>query len=115
MLPLTTRRTIFERLRTHAAWVLVAALAMTAVLAIPFLTMGSDETASQEPGGVVFEARDRLEERFIPRVLPVPMIVEAAEGSITDKPTLAALLAPTSVPRCCRPSTLTPDTTSSAC
>ncbi len=92
MLPLSTRRSIFGYVRSHATWFLIAALAMTAVLAVPFLTMGTDETASQEPGGIVFEARDRLEERFIPRVLPVPMIIEATEGSITDKATLVALL-----------------------
>lgn len=92
MLPLSTRRTIFGHLRQRAGWVVLAAILATGLLAIPFLTMASDESASQEPGGAVFEARDRLEERFIPRVYPIPIIVEANEGSMTDQSTLLALL-----------------------
>jgi predicted RND superfamily exporter protein len=93
MLPLSTRRTIFGNLRHRAGWVITAALVVTALLAVPFLTMQSDETASQEPSGIVFEARDRVEERFVATVLPIPVVVEATSGSITDKATLTDLLA----------------------
>lgn len=92
MLTLSTRRTIFARIRERASWVILAAIVVTGLLAVPFLTMATDESASQEPGGVVFEARDRIEERFVPRVLSVSIIVEAAEGSLTDRATLMALL-----------------------
>ena len=92
MLPLTTRRTIFSGLRRRAPLVIIAALVVTALLAIPFLTMQPTTSASQEPSGVVFEARDRIEERFIARVLPVSVIVEASDGSITDKEVLADLI-----------------------
>ncbi|MDJ0791164.1 MAG: MMPL family transporter [Acidimicrobiia bacterium] len=93
MLPLSTRRSIFTRLRDRAGLVLVAALVVTGLLAIPFVTMSPDETASQEPSGVVFEARDRVEERFVATVLPVPIIIEAVEGSVTDRAVLLDLLA----------------------
>lgn len=93
MPPVSTRRHLFTGLRSHAGWVLSAVLVVTALLAVPFIALSSDDIASQEPGGVVFDARDRLEERFVPRVLPIPIIVEASRGSITDRNTLIAILA----------------------
>ncbi len=93
MLPIHTRRRIFTTLGSRPSWVFVAALLVTGLLAVPFVGMQPDATASQEPGGTIFEARDRIEERFVSTVLPIGVIIEAADGSITDKAVLTDLLA----------------------
>ncbi len=93
VLTLSARTRLFEYLSKNAVAVLVGTLILTAILAIPFVTMQPTESASQEPSGIVFDARDRMEERFIPLVFPISIIVEASEGSITDKATLLDLKA----------------------
>ena len=48
---------MFELLRRRAGTVIALTIAITAVLALPFLLFEPDETASQEPAGAVFDAR----------------------------------------------------------
>ncbi len=71
-----------EWIEQHTRAVILVALAVTALLAIPFLTMASDETASSEPGGAVFDARDAIEERFVSQVYGLFAITEARSGDI---------------------------------
>jgi uncharacterized protein len=75
----------------RSAATLVAAVVATALLAVPFLTMGSDEFASQEPSGPVFDARDALDERFGGGVVAWTFIVEAQDGDLLDRKDLLAL------------------------
>ena len=75
----------------HAGAVIVAALLVTGLLAVPLLTMTPDEFASQEPGGAVFEARDAIEERFGRDVVTWFFIVEASDGDLLDRNGLLAL------------------------
>ena len=73
---------IMKSLADRAGIVITATLAMTAVLAIPFLTMQPDSTASQEPAGEVFAARDRIEERFASSVFATFVVIEDREGDL---------------------------------
>jgi uncharacterized protein len=79
------------RLARHPGIVLASALAATALLAVPLLTMSPDEFASQEPSGPVFEARDQLEDRFGAGVTGWFFIVEARDGQMLDRASLGAL------------------------
>lgn len=62
---------------------LVAVIA-TALLAVPFIAMPPDGTASQEPEGEVFEARDLVDDRLAPGAFVSFFIVEARsdEGNL---------------------------------
>lgn len=80
-----TRR-ITRWLARHAGFVIVGTLAITAGLAVPFLTMQPTSSASQEPTGRVFDARDRIEEDFASAVFQTITIVEArpAADGVSD-------------------------------
>lgn len=56
----------------------VAALLLTALLAVPLLTMAPTSSASQEPTGPAFDARDVLDERLSPDIAQGFFLVEAA-------------------------------------
>ncbi|MEL6890501.1 MAG: efflux RND transporter permease subunit [Actinomycetota bacterium] len=56
--------------------VLVVVGAITALLVVPFLTMAPTESASTEPSGNVFTARDRIDERFVSNVHATFVIAE---------------------------------------
>lgn len=77
----------------HAALVIAASLLMTAMLAIPFLTMAPDEAASQEPAGEVFAARDTIEQEFASSVFTTFLAVEDHDGDLLTANALATLLA----------------------
>ncbi len=80
-------------LADRATTVIVAAILLTAVLAVPFLTMEPTESASQEPPGPVFDARDQIEEEFASSVFTTFTIVEDREGDILRAAPLRTLLA----------------------
>ena len=75
---------LFAAMAVRPMIVIGAAVAITALLAIPFLTMKPTTSASQEPGGPVFDARDAVEEQFVSAVFTVPIIVEA----VNDPPVI---------------------------
>lgn len=68
--------------------VIGAAILVTALLAIPFLTMAPTTSASQEPGGPVFEARDAVQDRFVSSIFDVPIIIEARDGDLLRRASL---------------------------
>lgn len=72
--------------------VLLATLLATAALAVPFLTMQPTESASQEPTGEVFAARDRIEERFASSVFATFTVIEARDGDLLLAEPLRELL-----------------------
>ena len=55
--------TLFSQLERRTGKLLVLVAIVTAVLTVPFLAMAPDESASTEPGGAVFDARDRIDDR----------------------------------------------------
>jgi hypothetical protein len=67
------------------------AIGVTVLLAIPFLTMQPDSTASGEPGGPVFEARDAIDARFVSSVVQTTNIFEARGGDVLAKEALIEL------------------------
>ncbi len=66
-------------------------LAVTALLLLPTFLMQPTEQASQEPGGAVFEMRDRVNDRFPARVHIASYIVEAESGDILRQSPLREL------------------------
>ncbi|MDJ0953832.1 MAG: efflux RND transporter permease subunit [Acidimicrobiia bacterium] len=73
--------------------VIAASLLITALLAVPFLTMQPDESASQEPAGAVFDARDKIEDEFASSVFSTFLVVEDRDGDLLTADSLRALLA----------------------
>ena len=58
------------------------ALLVTALLAIPFLTMAPEETASQDPRGKVTDAEQLINDRFASSVFGAFFVVEARDGNV---------------------------------
>ncbi len=73
--------------------VLAAVGAVTALLLIPFLTMAPTESASTEPEGDVFTARDRIDERFVSDVHAPFFIADHDGGDLLAVEPLGELLA----------------------
>ncbi len=82
---------LVERLDRHRAAVLLLLAVITALLAIPMITMAPTETASTEPGGPVFDARDAIDQRFPAPVYAMNFIVEDPDGNVLDATGLRAL------------------------
>ncbi|MFK8023070.1 MAG: hypothetical protein AB8G26_03815, partial [Ilumatobacter sp.] len=77
----TSMRT-FAALDRHPLRVIAAIAAITALLVVPFLAMAPTESASTEPNGTVFDARDRIDDRFVSNVRPVLLIAEHDDGDV---------------------------------
>ncbi|MEM7339665.1 MAG: MMPL family transporter [Actinomycetota bacterium] len=80
--------TLYRRFTLVVGLVAVA----TAALVVPLLTMAPTESASTEPTGPVFTARDRIDERFVSSVHPIFFVVEDDEGDILRAEPLRELL-----------------------
>ncbi len=85
-------RSLYEQLLSQPRLVIGAVVLVTAALAVPFLTMAPETSASTEPTGDVFTARDRIDETFVSSVHPVFMIIEATDGDLLDAESLSTLL-----------------------
>ncbi len=83
---------LYHRLHRRPGLVLAVVGAITSALVVPFLTMAPETSASTEPTGDVFTARDRIDDTFVSSVFPVFMIVEADGGNLLEAGSLAALL-----------------------
>lgn len=79
---------VFEWVQRRPGWVIGGTGLITALLAIPMITMAPTESASTEPGGPVFDARDQIDERFVSSVFPVFFIAEPKGGNIVEADTL---------------------------
>ena len=91
--PMTTRMTSITTSLHHNPGRLVAIIAaMTALLTIPFLTMAPETSASTEPTGDIFTARDRIDETFVSNVHPTLIILEHESGDILTVDALGSLL-----------------------
>ena len=82
---------VFDRLSQNTGRLLLIVGAITAVLLVPFLTMAPDTSASTEPTGDVFTARDRIDDTFISSVHPTLVIVEHESGQILTSDALGDL------------------------
>lgn len=88
----TWSATLFRVLGERTSDVLIAVLGVTAVLVVPFLAMAPTESASTEPTGPVFEARDLVNDRFVSSVFDTPFVAEADGGDVLLATPLAELL-----------------------
>lgn len=77
----------------HVRSLVAVMLVVTAALAVPLLTMAPTSSASPEPDGPVFTARDSIDERFEIEVFGTFVILEADDGDILDPAVLAAIAA----------------------
>ena len=75
----------------RASAVIVVILLLTALFSVPFVGMPPTATASQEPAGEVFEARDLLAERLPWPVHHMVFVIEATDGNILDRDSLLEL------------------------
>jgi uncharacterized protein len=83
---------IVVTLQTHLGRTLAIVAAITAVLVIPFLAMAPTESASTEPAGDVFTARDRIDDTFASTVRGIGFVIEDPDGDILRAEPLAELL-----------------------
>jgi predicted RND superfamily exporter protein len=84
---------LFTTLQRHTGRLVLGVLAVTALLVVPFLAMAPTESASTEPGGPVFDARDRIDERFVGSVFFTGFIAEPNGGDLLLVEPLQELLA----------------------
>ena len=66
----------------HSGWTIVSILLATALLVIPIFLLPATEQASQEPGGPVFDLRDKLNTQFPAHLHVASFIVEDRTGDI---------------------------------
>lgn len=85
--------TFYERLRSHPGRVVAAVGVVIAALAVPFLTMAPDRSASTEPAGDVFTARDLVDDNFASSVRGIGFVIEHGSGDLLRAEPLAELLA----------------------
>ena len=83
---------IYRTIQRHPGRVLAAVGLLTAALLVPFLTMAPTESASSEPSGDVFTARDRIDESFVSSVHGTFIVVEDDRGDFLRTEPLGALL-----------------------
>ncbi len=84
---------LFERLQKHRGVAFAVLGLVTALLVVPFLTMAPTTSASNEPTGDIFTARDRIDESFISSVHPTFLIAEHDGGDVLTVDAMADLLA----------------------
>ena len=75
-------------LERYSGRVILTAFILTLLLFIPLLTMGSDEEASSDPAGEVFDLRDDINDRFAPRIHGTGYVVESRTGDILTQASL---------------------------
>lgn len=86
-------RSVFDVLADRTRVVLMGVLAITAVLVVPFLAMAPTTSASTEPSGPIFDARDKVDSQFVSSVFDTPFVAEAEGGDVLRAVPLANLLA----------------------
>ncbi len=75
---------LVARLDRHRVIVLGLLALVTALLAVPMITMPPTESASTEPGGAVFDARDAIDARFPSPAYAMAFIVTDPDGDVLD-------------------------------
>ena len=73
---------VADFLTRHSTLTILVILTATVLLVFPIFLLQPSEQASQEPGGPVFDLRDRVNERFPARVHIASFIVEDRNGDI---------------------------------
>jgi predicted RND superfamily exporter protein len=89
-------RSVAERLTQalvrHSTTLLGAVVLLTVGLTFPFVMMPPTSSASQDPGGEIFEAQRLVADRFASRAHRMVFVVEARQGDMLDRQALLELL-----------------------
>ncbi len=83
---------IVQWINEHSLAVISLLILVTAGLIVPLVWMQPTSSASQEPEGPVFEARDLLEKRFSSGTVRSVYLIEATNGNILDRAPLLEIL-----------------------
>lgn len=90
MTPLSTSASEFLVQRSGA--IIGTAVVLTLLLILPMHFMASDEAASTEPGGEVFDLRDEIDARLASNAFVTAYIAEARDGDMLRQAPLTELL-----------------------
>ena len=90
MTPLSTSASEFLVQRSGA--IIGTAVVLTLLLILPMRFMASDEAASTEPGGEVFDLRDEIDARLTSHAFVTAYIAEARDGDMLRQAPLTELL-----------------------
>ena len=82
---------VADALDRRSSWFLAAVAAVTLLLIVPMVLMAPDETASDIPGGPVYDLEDSLSSRLPSRFHGSFFMVEAKDGDVLTGPVLAEL------------------------
>lgn len=83
---------LFQTILDRSGGVIALVAVVTGLLIVPLLAMAPTESASTEPGGPVFTARDRVDDRFVSSVHPTFFVIEDREGDLLRAEPLSRLL-----------------------
>ena len=74
-------------LERWSGWLLLCVVILTVLFAIPIFTMAPEDTASDSPGGAVYDLQNLIDHTLPPRVHSPAFLVEAGNGDIlTQEP-----------------------------
>ena len=82
---------ISELLERCSGRIILTAIFVTFLLAIPLIATAPDEDASFEPRGEVFDLREEIEDRFSSSVFAEAYVVESRSGDVLSQATLSEL------------------------
>ena len=86
--PLHSSAKVGNFLERYSGRVILAAIVITLLLCVPLLIMGTDEQASSDPAGEIFDLRDDINDRFAPSVHGASFMVESPTGDILTQASL---------------------------
>lgn len=78
----TPAHKIAEFMERRSGWLVLAVVAATALLVIPMVALAPEETASDNPGGLVYELEDKVNSQLPPRFHGTFYLVEARDGDM---------------------------------
>jgi predicted RND superfamily exporter protein len=82
---------VADALDRRSSWFLAAVAAVTLLLIVPMVLMAPDETASDSPGGPVYDLENSFSSRLPSRFHGSFFMVEAKDGDVLTGPVLAEL------------------------
>ena len=82
---------VADTLDRRSGWFLLAVAVITGLLAVPMVLMAPEETASDSPGGPVYDLEDSFTSRLPSRFHGSFFMIEARDGDVLTGPVLAEL------------------------
>ena len=82
---------VADALERRSTWFLAFVAAVTLLLIVPMVLMAPDETASDSPGGPVYDLEDSFSSRLPSRFHGSFFMIEAKDGDVLTGPVLGEL------------------------